>query len=168
MVLDSSDPFGDPLPLDLSTGMPLATYTFDVLPAAPVGTMVALDLAHRVFGRPPVASVLINEALDSLVPEIRQGGIRVVATSPFVRGECDGDGNVTLTDAVFILNFMFSGGVAPTCFDACDTNDSGKLDISDPVRILLFLFAGGSAPPSPFPAADEDPTADTLDCEVVP
>ncbi|HVR74280.1 MAG TPA: hypothetical protein VMT52_08110 [Planctomycetota bacterium] len=79
------------------------------------------------------------------------------------RGDCDSNGRVNITDAVFQLNHLFQGGQRWVCDDGCDTNDDGRIDLTDPVATLTYLFQGGSAPPPPGP--DEcgmDLTADFL------
>ncbi len=83
----------------------------------------------------------------------------------FRRGDADAGGDVIITDAIFILNFLFLGGAAPGCSDAADADDSGDLSITDGVFLLNFLFLGGA--PIPPPAADcgVDPSADGLGCE---
>ena len=68
----------------------------------------------------------------------------------FQRGDADASGGVNITDAVFILGFLFQGARAPTCMDAADANDDGAVDLSDPVRILNALFA--SEPPLQMPS----------------
>ena len=82
----------------------------------------------------------------------------------FVRGNADGDGDVTITDAVTVLNFLFVGNTVPPCVAAADADDDGSVAITDAVRILNFLFSGGAAPPPPYPECGTDPTEDTLDC----
>jgi hypothetical protein len=92
----------------------------------------------------------------------------------FVRGDADSNGTIELTDAIRILNFLFTGGPPPLCVKAADADDSGGLAITDAVRILNWLFISGArpAPPSPstgnYPASDcgTDPTDDPLDCVV--
>ena len=70
-------------------------------------------------------------------------------------------GGVQLTDAVNILNFLFSGGRAPTCEEAADADDNGAVQLTDAVRVLNFLFAGGDAPPAPgVDACGPDPDPD--------
>ncbi len=83
----------------------------------------------------------------------------------FVRGDANADGNLDLSDAIFILNWLFTGGQLPPCLDAADINDEGTIDISDPVRLLFVLFADGEKPPPPHPARGLDPTPDDLDCQ---
>lgn len=85
------------------------------------------------------------------------------ATSTFRRGDSNASGAVDLSDAVTILNWLFSGGVEPTCPDAADANDDGKRDLSDAVSILNWLFLGGQAPAPPgAEVCGEDPTEDSL------
>ena len=86
------------------------------------------------------------------------------AQSDFVRGDCNADGGGDISDAVFFLGVLFSGGGPAVCEDACDANDDGGADIADAVYILAFLFSGGPAPASPYPACGPDLTADGLSC----
>ncbi|MGH9363168.1 MAG: hypothetical protein ACRD2T_14755, partial [Thermoanaerobaculia bacterium] len=81
---------------------------------------------------------------------------------PFRRGNCDGSADLELTDAVYLLGYLFLGGAAPSCPDACDADDSGGLDLTDAVAVLGHLFLGAAAPPPPFPQGGADPTADKL------
>ena len=82
----------------------------------------------------------------------------------FRRGDCDGDGSVLLSDAIFGLTFQFLGGAKPLCADACDTDDSGGIDLSDMVGILSYLFSAGEEPRPPGPReCGPDPTADGLE-----
>jgi sugar lactone lactonase YvrE len=88
-----------------------------------------------------------------------------IASSPvFVRGDANADRLINLSDAVFVLSFLFLGGPAPSCPDAADANDDGTVSISDPSAVLGHLFLGAPPPPPPFPDAGEDPSADALDC----
>lgn len=75
----------------------------------------------------------------------------------FLRSDCNGEGNVDLSDAVFSLNYLFTGGATPGCLDACDSNADLLLDLSDAVHTLTFLFLGGAAPAEPFPACGHGP-----------
>lgn len=84
----------------------------------------------------------------------------------FRRGDVDADSKHNITDAVRILNFLFSGGEKPSCMDAADVTDDGKINITDAVALLGYLFLGGDAPAPPGPAScGVDTTADPLDCK---
>ena len=93
-----------------------------------------------------------------------------IPAKPFRRGDADGDGASSLTDAVFILRYLFEGDQAPSCLKAADVTDSGSLDLTDPVYLLAHMFGDGQAPPEPFAACGPDPTADlyTLSCNSYP
>jgi len=82
---------------------------------------------------------------------------------PFVRGDADGDGGPSLTDAIVVLEFLFRDGLLP-CEKAADSNDDGFLNLTDAVALLFHLFAGGPSIPEPYPAAGQDPTPDGLSC----
>ena len=65
-----------------------------------------------------------------------------------------------------------SGGAAPACADAADTNDTGNIEITHASIIFSWLFTGGAPPAAPSPvspgySAEEcrgDPTDDALGC----
>ncbi|HZN58506.1 MAG TPA: hypothetical protein VFD71_10570, partial [Planctomycetota bacterium] len=87
------------------------------------------------------------------------------ASAPFRRGDVDSDGELSLTDAVSILEYLFLGkGGEDVCEDAADTNDSGRVDLADAVFLLVHLFAGGAPLPEPAEFCGEDPTDDALGC----
>ena len=69
----------------------------------------------------------------------------------FVRGNADGIGGINISDGVFVLNFLFDGGLAPPCREAANADGFGGIDITDVVYILNFLFIGGHPPPAPYP-----------------
>ncbi len=83
----------------------------------------------------------------------------------FIRADANADGKVDLSDAVFVLGYLFLGGAKfPACEDAADADDSGKVEITDAIYLLGHLFLGTAPPPSPFPEAGKDPTLDSLAC----
>ena len=86
------------------------------------------------------------------------------AQGVFVRGDCDDNVQLNITDPIFLLTYLFLGGTEPICLDACDSDDSGQLDITDPIYVLNYLFLGTSEPRPPFPLEDPDPTDDLLSC----
>ncbi|MBI4601803.1 MAG: PKD domain-containing protein [Planctomycetes bacterium] len=85
-----------------------------------------------------------------------------------IRGDCNMDGALDISDAIHSLSGLFLSGGGFACDDACDSNDDGRLDISDPKYALNYLYLGGAAPPAPFPLAGLDPTPDPLDCGETP
>ena len=80
--------------------------------------------------------------------------IRIHALPPlpeFVRGDCNSDRDVDVSDCIYMLNELFTGGPPTTCVSACDSNDDGRYDLADPIYLLNYRFRGGPEPPAPFP-----------------
>jgi len=82
----------------------------------------------------------------------------------FVRGDANDDGHVNITDPIFTLRSLFSGGATPPCADASDADDDGGIDLDDATFTLSFLFRGGPGPPAPGLECGPDPTEDVLPC----
>ncbi len=64
----------------------------------------------------------------------------------YVCGDADGNGAVSIADAVYLINYIFSGGPAPNPLIAGDADCSGALSIADAVYLINYIFAGGAAP----------------------
>ena len=87
---------------------------------------------------------------------------------PFLRGDCDGDGDACsgVADAVELLNWLFLGRTVPPCLAACDPDGNGELELADAVYGLNFCFKGTDAPVTPFPGCGPGTEMDTaLGCE---
>jgi hypothetical protein len=86
----------------------------------------------------------------------------------FRRGDADGDGTLSIADAVFTLRALFQGGPAPDCAEAADADNDGAVGLADPVSVLEFLFRGGPPPAAPGPppgpcGLDADPPGSPAD-----
>lgn len=64
----------------------------------------------------------------------------------FIAGDADGNGTVTISDVVFLINYIFAGTQAPPNPASADTDCSGRITISDVVYLLNFIFSGGPGP----------------------
>ena len=84
--------------------------------------------------------------------------------APFLRGDADTSGEVNLTDAIYLLGYLFQGVEAPACLDSGDFDDDGRITLTDAILTLNYLFRGGIPPAAPFPGTGQDPTADGLQC----
>ncbi len=60
------------------------------------------------------------------------------------RGDADSSGEINISDAVFLIAFIFSHGPAPASTEAGDYNCDGKVNITDAVSTIAFIFAGGA------------------------
>ncbi|MEM7262638.1 MAG: choice-of-anchor Q domain-containing protein [Planctomycetota bacterium] len=84
---------------------------------------------------------------------------------PFLRGDTNTDGSISLSDPIFEPRFLFAGGEAPTCLKGADVDDDGASQMDDSVLLLGYLFLGRAAPSGPFPSCGNDEVLDALACE---
>jgi hypothetical protein len=61
-------------------------------------------------------------------------------------GDFDGSGSINISDIVYVIRHIFSGGFVPIDSHAGDVNCDGSCDISDIVYLLAYIFSGGPAP----------------------
>ncbi len=76
-------------------------------------------------------------------------GFRVVKLDVCLCGDANGDGVFSISDAVFLINYIFAGGSAPNPACHGDANGDGSVTISDAVFLINYIFGGGSAPSCP-------------------
>jgi len=61
-------------------------------------------------------------------------------------GDVNGDADVNVADAVYLINWIFKGGPAPKRMSEADADCDGKTNISDAVYIINYIFKGGPEP----------------------
>ena len=74
--------------------------------------------------------------------------------SAYLRGDANRDGKKSVSDVVFLINYLFKGGPAPDPVDLgdanfCNTNPPvlpGEPTVADVVYLVNYLFKGGVAP----------------------
>jgi hypothetical protein len=120
--------------------------------------------AGEIHARTPAGTGTVPVSVTNLDGKSASLPAAFTYTRPtFVRGDVDGDGEVTISDAIAALEHLFRGR-ALDCQSAADSNDDGGLDLRDPIRLLFRLFASGSPLPPPGPGPGADPTPDSLPC----
>ena len=61
-------------------------------------------------------------------------------------GDADNNGIITISDAVYLINYIFAGGPAPAQLCLGDADGNAIITISDAVFLINYIFAGGPAP----------------------
>ncbi len=62
--------------------------------------------------------------------------------------DANGDGKINISDAVYLISYIFSSGPAPTpnLIGSGDADCSGGVNISDAVYLIAYIFSGGPIP----------------------
>ncbi len=61
-------------------------------------------------------------------------------------GDANRDGNLSVSDVVYLINYLFKGGPTLNPLEAGDVNCDGKVTVSDVVYLINYLFRGGPPP----------------------
>jgi hypothetical protein len=61
-------------------------------------------------------------------------------------GDVDDSGQVSITDIVRLIYYLFASGSAPNPISIADVDCNGQVSISDVVYLVHFIFAGGAQP----------------------
>ena len=64
----------------------------------------------------------------------------------YLCGDANADATADISDAVYLIAYIFSGGSAPSPLLAGDANCDSTVDISDAVYLIAYIFSGGAAP----------------------
>lgn len=107
---------------------------------APLGAIAAPSAGQIVFNSftGNVCFVWDCWALRSNVPTYEE--------PEYVCGDADSSGLVTISDAVYLINYIFAGGPPPMPLLSGDADCNGLVTISDAVYLINFIFGGGPAP----------------------
>jgi hypothetical protein len=61
-------------------------------------------------------------------------------------GDADSNGIVNISDAVYLISYIFGGGPAPNPLQVGDVDCNNIVNISDAVYLIAYIFGGGPAP----------------------
>lgn len=122
---------------------------------------ITKDKGYLLVGESRPRRPNLTSSYDLYVAKLSPEGS---SSTRFIRGDSNGDERVDITDAVFILLYLFQGGHIFPCYDAADADDTGAVNITDSIYLLDHLFKGGPAPPAPYPTLGIDRTQDSLIC----
>jgi hypothetical protein len=160
VVLDTSEPFDVNQVIPVGNNQVLVNVVIDVVAAAAGQAMIQFqDFPADYSADPPdpgSKNKLLLENGVGLAHTTSNGVITIAGgegVGPFKRGDCNQDGSNTgqVTDGVYLLNYLFTGGEEPKCLAACDMNGDGAVPgaPTDAVFYFTFNFLGGTALPDP-------------------
>ncbi len=105
----------------------------------------SLKYAVVVAGTPSGGSVAnLQTVMDDAYNFICTNNL--ITCSVCACGDADNNGIITISDAVFLINYIFAGGPAPAQLCLGDADGNAIITISDAVFLINYIFAGGPAP----------------------
>jgi hypothetical protein len=69
--------------------------------------------------------------------------------NPYICGDANYNGDINLADLIFVVNYMFNGGVPPEPLDAADIDGYTGISFHDVMYFQDYVFEGGPAPQCP-------------------
>jgi hypothetical protein len=89
---------------------------------------------------------VFGQSVNGFSGAVTSGFLSVSLTPDYQPGDADGSGAVDISDVVFLIGYIFSGGFPPVPLVRGDANCGQGVDISDVVFLISYIFNGGSAP----------------------
>ena len=90
--------------------------------------------------------MLVTESEAAILPVLVGGQITVL---PYLCGDANHDATVNIGDAVYVVNYIFKGGPAPSPLESGDANWDLAVNVGDAVYIINYIFKSGPAPCCP-------------------
>lgn len=114
-----------------------------------MGTLIlGSTIGQTVAGQSTMGTLTLNSGFQQNFASGGSGGCCI----PPMRGDVNYDGAelLDISDLLYLIDFMFTGGPAPVCFEEADVNGDGAelLDISDLIYLIDYMFTGGAPPPA--------------------
>jgi hypothetical protein len=117
------------------------------LPTYPVGPT---DVSNFEFQNPFDPGVVQCSYLGGPVLTVIEAALIICPTAECdcKPGDANGDATIDISDVVYQILYIFSGGSAPIPYATCsgDANCDCTVDISDAVYLIVYIFSGGAAP----------------------
>lgn len=108
------------------------------------GTYLTLGLPSSVC----IADVDADGVTDLAVANEDRANVSVFfSLTGFAQcGDADNNKLMTVSDVVYLLQYIFSGGPAPNPIELGDADGDGVVLIADAIFVLQFIFSGGVSP----------------------
>ncbi len=126
----------------------LARLTINMMPSGVdrqisleyTGTYPFMTGVFESTSKPCHYIMFLDEALNAWEPVLS-------GVAPFyICGDADGTNIISISDVVYLINYIFGGGPAPYPLAAGDVDCNQIVNISDAVYLINHIFSGGPAP----------------------
>lgn len=89
---------------------------------------------------------IVGQPIGGAAGTLNSGFLPPQWRPPYLPGDANSDSNLSIADAVFLINYIFGGGPAPQNLSAADADCSGSISIADAVYLINYIFGGGPQP----------------------
>lgn len=131
----------------------LSDFTAMRGPSNPISTGLGVTTVTTVSDSTVVSCNFGDDTITEIAPSgrilatFRTGDGPVVAAKYpacyVIKGDANGSGEINISDAVYLITYIFAGGSAPVTKEAGNTNCDANVNISDAVSIIAYIFAAG-------------------------
>lgn len=116
----------------------------------PYGITLLIDSTAILSGTPTWCSdyqfkIELSDSSDPAQKDTISCDISIIPAPPSC-GDANGDESVNVSDAVYVINYVFVGGAAPDPMQIADVNCDESVNVSDAVYIINYVFVGGHNP----------------------
>jgi len=131
-------------PLEPGAG-PLVKLYFSPVAGAENGQTLTIDLDGYSSYLPSYYSRLLD-----FVPEMIPGHLVRQGCCVDFRGNINNDpaDMIDITDLIHLVNYMFSDGDDPGCWNEANIDGAGSIDVADLVMLVNYMFQEGPTPAS--------------------
>ncbi|TFH64357.1 MAG: hypothetical protein E4G91_06070 [Candidatus Zixiibacteriota bacterium] len=89
---------------------------------------------------------VLGQNINGFSGAVTSGFLSVSLMPDYLPGDADGGGSIDISDVVFLINYIFGGGLPPIPLARGDADCSKGVDISDAAFLISYIFNGGNAP----------------------
>lgn len=131
----------------------LTRYSAYLLVLLLVGSLFGAE-RHQVGASGSTRATIGAARLESIAGQTATGfsgdlSMGFLATTDghyYVPGDADGNHMVNISDAVFLIRYIFGGGPEPDPYVGGDADCNGMVNISDAIYLIAHIFGGSPAP----------------------
>lgn len=136
-----------PYSLQLNTSGGTGTKTWSDKNGNLSGTGLTLSATGLLSGTPnSVGTINFTAAVVDIAGSRDERPFSLLVKESYVCGDADHDQLVNVSDAVFLVAYIFAAGPAPTPLAAGDPDCNGLVNVSDVVYLIAYVFTGSPAP----------------------
>lgn len=86
--------------------------------------------------------------LDTARVKVYDGSLTVLVPPAYICGNVDGSDppNISASDILYLINYVFEGGPAPDPIEAADVDCGGTVNGNDVLYLINYMFMSGPAP----------------------